>query len=105
MAEAAAARHAVAAEMLSRADVVSHRASHHAWLKLPSGWSSEGFIREAERAGVVAWPAEKFLAAPGPVINAARLSLSNPQSIDDLRRGLSVVAALLERRPEEARDP
>ncbi|WP_243544166.1 PLP-dependent aminotransferase family protein [Pseudodesulfovibrio tunisiensis] len=73
------------------------------WLRLPEPWRGHTFEAQARKAGVNVFGAEKFTIGDSHVPAAARLSLSGPADIDELRQGLAVIRDLLHR-PELAEE-
>ncbi|MDR3064942.1 MAG: PLP-dependent aminotransferase family protein [Comamonas sp.] len=71
----------------------------HAWLELPSYWSSSMLARVADSEGVAVTPAEAF-ATGGGAVNAIRLSLGSIKDRARLQAGLQRLSDLLSRRPE-----
>lgn len=77
-----------------------HPHGQHAWLELPEPWRAPIFIAEARLDKVAVTPAEPFVAGPAPAPHAIRVSVGAVRSVDELRRGLLVLADLLRREPE-----
>jgi DNA-binding transcriptional MocR family regulator len=98
----AAARQALARQMLPDARLRGGGASFFLWLELTGGWTAEQFAATARRAGVIVAPAGAF-ALPGLAPPAAvRLSLSAPRERETLTAGLRVLADILTRGPAPA---
>lgn len=74
----------------------------HAWLELPSYWSSAEMARAADSEGIAVTPAEAFAtdAAATPAVNAIRISLGSTPERARLQAGLQRLSHLLARRPE-----
>ena len=66
------------------------------WLELPEGWNGKDFETAAREAGVRVFCAERF-SAGGEVPQAIRISLSGPETIGELKRGLEILESLLSR--------
>lgn len=66
------------------------------WLELPDGMTGQDFEMRALRYGVQVYAADRFSIGLGKPKNAARLSISTPNTIDDLMRGLMVLRNILE---------
>lgn len=96
-------RGALAREVLAGLRVRTQPGAHHLWLELPDDLDGAGFAAALFARGVAVTPAESFLAAPGPVPRAVRLSLSGPPDIAMLQRGLEIVAALARGEAEPTR--
>lgn len=91
-------RAALAIASLSSASFHCPSAGFFGWLELPSGWTGRSFEVEARAKGLRLFCAEKF--AVGDRSPAAvRLSLSGPETIEDLERGMGIVAGILARGP------
>ncbi len=91
-------RSALAAKSLATHRFHCPPAGFFGWLELPSGWTGKEFELEARDAGVRLFCAEKF-AVGGQSPAAVRLSLSGPDTIEDLQRGLECVSRLLAEGP------
>ena len=63
------------------------------WLELPEGWNGKEFELTAREGGVRVFCAERF-SAGGAVPQAIRISLSGPETMSDLNRGLEILASL-----------
>jgi DNA-binding transcriptional MocR family regulator len=74
--------------------------SQHAWLHLPPTWQADDFVREARQRGVIVSPARDFAVARHAVPNAARVALGAPPDRDTLKKGLTVLAAILNEPPQ-----
>lgn len=73
-----------------------HSTASHAWLPLPPSWrDTASFVGRAMAAGVAVTPGDAF-AVSGNAPPAVRLSLGAPPSREVLRRGLEIVAELLD---------
>lgn len=68
------------------------------WLPLGGAWRSGDFVAEATRQGVSIAATETF-AVGRPAGDGVRLSVSCPPDRDELRRGLTILARLLETVP------
>lgn len=91
------AREAAAREVLSGFDLHSKPGSMHVWLNLPQRWTGSTFVEAAEEEGVLLRSAAQFAVDDQPTPNCVRLSLSTPAAVSDVRRGLEIVSALLEK--------
>jgi DNA-binding transcriptional MocR family regulator len=67
------------------------------WLELPPGWTGREFELTAREAGVRVFGAEKFAVGGSTAPSAVRLSLSGPETREELSRGLDILQALLEK--------
>jgi len=86
------------AERLAGHLVRTDPCAFHAWLTLPSGWSTSAFTRAAEARGVVVTPGDAFAHGADP--RAVRLCLCAPESEAALTRALDTLAGLLATPPE-----
>ena len=96
---AIAARHAVASEVLGPVMPVCHPLSLHLWLPLPKGWTEESFVQQARHQGVAIASGGAFRASVRWRQEAVRISLGSTREAE-LRRGLGIVAAMMETTPE-----
>ncbi|MBI5165575.1 MAG: PLP-dependent aminotransferase family protein [Magnetospirillum sp.] len=94
----ALARVELAAQILGEA-VRPPTASFNVWLPLAPPWRSPAFVAAAGRAGVALAPTESF-AVGRPHRDGVRVSVTPPADRDELRRGLAVLAGLLDSGPE-----
>jgi DNA-binding transcriptional MocR family regulator len=92
----AAARQAMARDLLRATEAQAHPFGYHLWLPLPEPWRSDTFAAEARSRGVAVTPAEAFVVGRGSVPHAVRLSLGAPPDRTELEKGLRIVAATLE---------
>ena len=91
-------RSALANARLSSARFHCPRAGFFGWLELPSGWTGRDFEIAARAEGLRLFCAEKF-AVGGRSPAAVRLSLSGPETLEDVERGMGIVAGMLARGP------
>lgn len=92
-------RHSVAAEVLGPAMPVCHGNSLHLWLPLPENWTEEVFVAQAQHRGVAVAAGNAFRASERWRREAIRISLGSTRT-EELRSGLSTVAAMLADVPE-----
>lgn len=93
---AAALRRGLFDARLGHLGTVSHPASCHVWLRLPSPWSGESFAARAHALGVGVTSAESFVVGRREAPAAVRVCLGTPPTTLDVDRGLSILAHLLE---------
>ncbi|RGP36576.1 PLP-dependent aminotransferase family protein [Pseudotabrizicola alkalilacus] len=98
-AQAMSDRHTIAADVLGSLMPACHGNSLHLWMRLPEAWSEERFVEQARLRGVAVAAGGAFRASDKVRGEAIRISLGSTRH-EDLRRGLSVVAALLRDAPE-----
>lgn len=90
-------RTALALEKLSPYTIASHANGFFLWLLLPYGWTGREFELSAREAGVRVFCAEKFAVGSKQVPSAVRISLTGPETREDLRRGLDILIGILAR--------
>lgn len=89
-------RQRLALTMLPADLVATAPSSPHLWLKLPPPWRREAFTTEACRRGVAITGADVFTVGQMPSRQAVRVSLCQPESREDVVRGLNVLSELME---------
>ena len=80
---------------LSQYKVLSRSCGFFQWLFLPSHWMGREFEIHARAAGVQVFCAEKFAVGNYPVPSAVRISLSGPDTIEELEKGLDILKTVL----------
>jgi len=98
-AEIAARRELLDATLGRLARTGSHPGCSFVWLELPAPWRGSELAREAARRGVAVSPPEAFVVGRASAPHAVRVALGRPRDRDDVRRGLTVLARLLQRAP------
>lgn len=93
-------RQKLASDRLSGFQIQTNDKCYHLWLKLPAHWRSQTFVAAAARRGIALTPSTTFAVTPGHAPNAVRLALGAP-TMDQLDRGLSKVAAMLNAREDD----
>ncbi len=88
-------RNIVALKKLAQYDVASRPFGFFQWLKLPDGWQGRDFEMCAREAGVQVFCAEKFAVGSYQLPSAIRISLSGPDTIEELERGLDILTSVL----------
>jgi DNA-binding transcriptional MocR family regulator len=96
-----AARQRLALPIVGRFAASGHPRAHHLWLALPPAWRGEEFATAAEQRGVQVACATPFVVPRGIAPRAIRVCLGPPNTHDELRHGLEVVAKLLESSPAD----
>jgi len=96
----ARARCDLAAKVLGRkiAREIAYPAFHF-WMRLPEPWRADEFVRQAKSRGVILSPPELFSVGRATAPHAIRVCLGTTRDRDTLRRGLSVMADLLDAAP------
>ena len=87
----AAARQAIARDVLGDLAVGNHPHALHFWLELPDPWRGESFARATLQRGVAVAPAEIFAVGRGAVAHAVRLGLGAARDRAELVRALGIV--------------
>ena len=92
----AAARQAMARDLLPAGHARAHPTGFHVWLTLPSQWHPDAFRMAAEERGVKVLAGAAFAVQPSHSPGAVRLCLSYERSRARVQQGLATIAALLE---------
>jgi DNA-binding transcriptional MocR family regulator len=92
-------RQSISRQVLGSA-VTGSAESQHLWLQLPSRWPADDFAREARQRGVIVTPGREFAVARHDVPNAVRLALGGPPDRDALKKGLMILADILDGVPK-----
>ncbi len=66
------------------------------WLILPSGMTGEQFERLALQHGVFVYGSDRFVVGKEKTVEAARLAICAPNSLDELEQGLTILKTLLQ---------
>lgn len=101
----AAARQALARELLAGFDLASPPCGLHAWLHLPEGWETAEAERRLAERGVHVAPAGLFWAGRGTPPRAVRLALGRPATRLQLARALRTVAETLQTARQASSSP
>lgn len=96
---ALAERHAIAADVLSGLEYMSHPQALHVWLPLTGEHTEDAFVAQARLRGVAIAPGRSFNTGEGEWKPAVRISVGST-SAEELRVGLNIVTALLIAKPE-----
>jgi len=91
-------RNRLAKKKLRRFQLQQQANGYFAWLKLPDTWNASDFVREAAEHDVKVTNGEQFLVGASGQSNTVRLSLSAPESYEELQRGLDELASILRQR-------
>jgi len=78
-------------DILHGYDMIPNKTSFFRYLMLPQNISSEAFELRCLERGVQVFSSKRFSVSTNPGINAVRLSVSGPQTIEDLKRGLLII--------------
>jgi len=91
-----AVRHEMTATALGTGRVTAHPAALYAWVELPDTWRAHGFVEAARTRGVAIAAGEDFMVGRADRASRhVRLAIGQPQTRDELARGLAVVTSLL----------
>lgn len=93
--EEARKRNNLAKKVLSGYDIASTPCGFFQWLSLPEKWHGREFELLLREAGVQVFCAEKFVVGNSQSPSAVRISLSGPDTIEELEKGLYAVKSLL----------
>lgn len=95
----AAARREIALDVLGTWQPLCPPGSIYLWLPLPESWRATDFALEAQRREVAVTPADACAVGRHDIPSALRVCLGAPRSREHLRRGLDVLARLLDDGP------
>lgn len=90
------ARLAVLRDVLGGFAVTWSEDSLYAWLHLPPAWKASDFERQAEKNGVKVFSVDRFMTGAFASPNCIRLAITGPSGILSLRKGLGILACMLE---------
>ncbi|CCO23097.1 PLP-dependent aminotransferase family protein [Maridesulfovibrio hydrothermalis] len=93
--EAARNRFEAVKDDLDKLNFAGNPSGFFIWLELPDPWRGYMIESRAREAGVNIFGAEKFAVGDSVVQPMARLSLSGPKNIEELRKGLSILYDIL----------
>ncbi|MDI1475429.1 PLP-dependent aminotransferase family protein [Polyangium sp. y55x31] len=99
----AAARQAIAAEILKNHPYLAHPTAYFLWMRIPEHRRAMELLEQAAAQNVLIGPAHVFAARAGSAPNAIRVSLGAARSRNELERGLAVLAKLLDESPTSSR--
>lgn len=92
----AAARQALARDILPASLIQAHPEGLHLWLRLPAPWDRRDFIAHLRRErGLAAVPSDAFAVGPAPAPDAVRLALGAAPTRAALEHALRAVAGAL----------
>lgn len=91
----------IASKILQPFHFHSHPCAVHIWIPLPGRWRSSAFVAKAQKLGVAVAPSTPFVVNLDADVRAVRVSLGSARE-DELKRGLRILAQLLESEPEIA---
>jgi DNA-binding transcriptional MocR family regulator len=89
-----AAREQIAREVLGGCSLASKPGSMHVWLELPASIAPRDFMAFAEQRNVLLRASDLFAVDDGHAPQGVRLSLSTPNTIAEVRRGLGIIKEL-----------
>ena len=94
-------RMAIIAEVLDGFQFTWREGIPFAFLRLPAGWRTSGFVRAAEVRGVKVRPADDFVLIDGRAPNAVRLAVDGRAPLNTFRAGIEELRSLLTEPPHE----
>ncbi|HEX5795794.1 MAG TPA: PLP-dependent aminotransferase family protein [Geminicoccaceae bacterium] len=100
----AAARQALARELLGVHRYQAQPTSYHLWLPLPPPWRTAEFTAAVRERGVAIDPGSSFAVDPATAPHAVRVSLSAAAGRERLARALGVLARTLDEAPARRRE-
>ncbi|WP_247648485.1 PLP-dependent aminotransferase family protein [Pseudodesulfovibrio sp. zrk46] len=83
-------------QMMADLDITMQKTSYFAWFKLPAPWTAREFARLAKENDLLVSTDDIFAVGRGALPHALRLSISGPETTDDLVRGLTTIRTILE---------
>ena len=90
------ARHEMTARALNGHRLSAHPASLYVWSALPETWRAHAFVEAARARGVAIAAGEDFMVGrTDRASRHVRFAIGQPQTRDELQRGLDTIAALL----------
>lgn len=95
--EEARRRNDLANEILSGYNTAGRPCGFFQWLSLPDNWSGREFELALRESGVQVFCAEKFVVGSSPLPSAVRISLSGPDTTEELEMGLNAIKNLLQK--------
>lgn len=100
------ARHAMLRGALPDGNIATHNTSSYAWLALPDAWRAHAFVEAARARGIAIAAGEDFMVGrPERASRHVRLAIGQPQTRDELEKGLVAIASLLSEIPIEISAP
>ncbi|MFZ2959417.1 MAG: PLP-dependent aminotransferase family protein [Candidatus Ozemobacteraceae bacterium] len=88
-------RTAMAEKSLAGFSLHTRPTGYFLWLNLPPGWTGHEFELTAREAGVRVFGAEKFAVGGSAAPAAVRISLTGPETREELARGLEILRTIL----------
>jgi DNA-binding transcriptional MocR family regulator len=95
--EEAQRRNALANKILAGYDTAGRSCGFFQWLSLPGNWRGREFELALRESGVQVFCAEKFAVGSSPSPSAVRISLSGPDTMEELEKGLNAIKTLLQK--------
>ena len=91
-----ATRHDMTARTLRGQRMTAHPASLYVWIELPESWRAHALVEAARARGIAIAAGEDFMVGrTDRASRHVRLAIGQPQTRDELQRGLDTIAALL----------
>jgi len=101
--EEAAARQAIAAEILDPQSCARDPGGYHVWMSLPAPWRASDFVAAARERGIVVAAGHAFAVARSHAPHAVRISLSAAADREQLARALGVLREIADQPPAPRR--
>ncbi|MEX0838399.1 MAG: PLP-dependent aminotransferase family protein [Parvibaculum sp.] len=100
------ARHAMLRGALPDGNIATRNTSSYAWLALPDAWRAHAFVEAARARGIAIAAGEDFMVGrPERASRHVRLAIGQPQTRDELEKGLAAIASLMGEIPIEISAP
>jgi len=93
----AARRYMIACDLLEGIRFRGKPSGFYLWAELPEPWTGHALETAAHQAGVNVFCAEKFVVGETTPPAAARISLTGTESLDDFRKGLTLLKNIITR--------
>ncbi len=94
------ARFAILLDRLKQYDLSYAPGSQHVWMRLPAPWRAAQFRNRAEERGVRVLGAQSFAVHRQNAPEAIRICIGRPDSVEQVKKGIDILAALLEDDPD-----
>ena len=89
-------RHNLLMSVLGEFNIKLIQGSYHAWLVLPEPWRALEFQSHLLASGIRVLSSESFAVGRFPAPQAIRISLSGPETIEKLEKGLNIIKKRLD---------
>ncbi|MGY4167835.1 aminotransferase class I/II-fold pyridoxal phosphate-dependent enzyme [Bradyrhizobium sp. USDA 4529] len=89
-------RRALAASILPQIRISPNEFNYHLWIELPEAWQLDAFVNAAFDAGVIVGRGDSFAVSNKRGDRKVRIGLGVPSHQDELVRGLSAIASIID---------